>query len=90
MVNALLLEQNGLALMQRQFKGALDMAAFTIFRNTKTGKCVAVYDSQLPTQTGIGEKEEWIPVHHGQAVGFLDKVRQRKEFEERSKRHETK
>lgn len=88
-MNALLLAQNGLALMQRQFKGTLDMAAFTIFRNTKTGKCVAVYDSQRPTQTGIGEKEEWMPVYHGQAVGFLDKVRQRKEFEERNKGYET-
>lgn len=65
------------------------MAAFTIFRNTATGKYVAVYDSQLPTQTGIGEKEEWVPVHHGQSDGFLDKVRQRKEFEERSIRYET-
>lgn len=62
------------------------MAAFTIFHNSKTDKYVAVYDSQLPTQTGIGEKEEWVPVHHGQATGFLDKTRQRKEFEERSRK----
>ena len=61
------------------------MVAFTIFRNTKNGKHVAVYDFQLPTQTGIGEKEEWKPVYHGQAFGLLDKARQRKEFEERSK-----
>jgi len=40
------------------------MATFTIFKNSKTGKCVAVYDHQLPTQTGIGEKEEWVPVHY--------------------------
>lgn len=61
------------------------MTSFTIFKNIITNKYVAVYDFQLPTQTGIGEKEEWVPVHHGQADGFLDKVRQRKEFEERSK-----
>ena len=61
------------------------MAAFTIFRNIENGRHVAVYDHQLPTQTGIGEKEEWVPVHHGQATGFLDKARQRKEFEERTK-----
>ena len=59
------------------------MAAFTIFQNTETGKHVAVYD---PTQTGIGRNEKWVPVHHGQATGFLDKTRQRKEFEERSKK----
>ena len=57
------------------------MTSFTIFKNIITNKYVAVYDFQLPTQTGIGEKEEWVPVHHGQADGFLDKVRQRKEFE---------
>lgn len=62
------------------------MAAFTIFHNSNTGKYVAVYDSQLPTQTGIGEKEEWAPVYHGQATGFLDKIRQRKKFEERSRK----
>lgn len=61
------------------------MAAFTIFHNSITGKYVSVYDSQLPTQTGIGEREEWVPVHHGQATGLLDRIRQRKEFEERSK-----
>lgn len=66
------------------------MAAFTIFHNTKTGKYVAVYDSQLPTQTGIGYKEEWQPVHHGQATDLFDKTRQRKEFEERNKKHEAK
>ncbi len=61
------------------------MAAFTIFHNEKTDKYVAVYDSQLPTQTGIGEKEEWISVYHGQATGLLDRIRKRKEFEERSR-----
>lgn len=58
-------------------------AAFTIFHNTENGKHVAVYDHQLPTQTGIGEKEKWLPVYHGQAAGFLDKIRQQKEFEKR-------
>jgi hypothetical protein len=61
------------------------MAAFTIFKNAETGKHVAVYDHQLPTQTGIGSNEKWVPVYHGQATDFLDKTRQRKEFEERSK-----
>lgn len=56
------------------------MAAFTIFRNTRTGACTAVYDSQLPTQTGIGRKEEWTPVYHGQASGLLDRTRQCKLF----------
>ena len=62
------------------------MAAFTIFQNTETGKHVAVYDHQLPTQTGIGRNEKWVPVHHGQATGFLGRTQQRKEFEERSKK----
>lgn len=62
------------------------MAAFTIFRHTKTNKCVAVYGHMLPTQTGIGVKEEWEPVHHGQSSGLLDKARQCREFEERSKK----
>ena len=61
------------------------MAAFTIFRSAKNGRHVAVYDFQLPTQTGVGEKEEWKPVYHGQASGLLDKARQQNEFEERSK-----
>lgn len=61
------------------------MAAFTIFKNTETGRHVAVYDHQLPTQTGIGSNKKWVPVYHGQATGLLDKSRQRKEFEERSK-----
>lgn len=61
------------------------MAAFTIFKNTENSKHVAVYDHQLPTQTGIGINEKWVPVYHGQATGLLDKTRQRKEFEERSK-----
>lgn len=56
------------------------MAAFTIFRNTRTGACAAVYDFQLPTPTGIGRLEEWAPVHHGQASGLLDKAQQRKSF----------
>lgn len=56
------------------------MAAFTIFRNEQTGACTAVYDSQLPTPTGIGRKEEWVPVYHGQASGLLDKTRQCKRF----------
>lgn len=53
------------------------MAAFTIFHNKKADKYVAVYDSQLPTQTGIGEKEEWKPVYRGQASGLLDKTAKR-------------
>ena len=43
------------------------MAAFTIFHNTNTGAYASVYDFQLPTQTGIGHKKEWVPVYHGQA-----------------------
>ena len=34
------------------------MTAFTIFYNTETRALAAVYDFQLPTVTGIGEKEE--------------------------------
>ena len=56
------------------------MTDFTIFRNTKTGACTAVYDRDIPTQTGIGEKEIWVPVYHGQASGLLDKTRQCKLF----------
>lgn len=56
------------------------MAAFTIFHNTRTGAYAAVYDFNLPSQTGIGIKEEWQPVFHGEAVGLLDKARQREEF----------
>lgn len=56
------------------------MAAFTIFRNKRTGAHTAVYDSQLPTQTGIGRKEEWVPVYHGQASGLMDRTRQCKLF----------
>ena len=33
-----------------------------------------------PTMTGIGRKEEWLPVYHGQASGLLDKARQREAF----------
>ena len=56
------------------------MAAFTIFHNKRTGAHTAVYDSQLPTQTGIGYKEEWAPVYHGQASRLVDKTRQCKMF----------
>jgi len=56
------------------------MAAFTIFRNERTGACTAVYDSQLPTQTGVGYKEEWTPVYHGEAANLMDKTRQCKMF----------
>lgn len=56
------------------------MAAFTIFRNERTGGHAAVYDFQLPTTTGIGRKEEWVPVYHGQASGLMDKTRQCKLF----------
>lgn len=66
------------------------MAAFTIFKNTNTGAYASVYDFQLPTQTGIGRKEEWQPVHHGQATGLLDRVRQCKEYAERMKSNEGK
>lgn len=61
------------------------MAAFTIFHNVKDDSYAAVYDCNLPTQTGIGIKEEWVSVYHGEASGLLDKARQRKEFEERSR-----
>lgn len=56
------------------------MAAFTIFRNERTGTHAAVYDSQLPTQTGISRKKEWTPVYHGQASGLMDRTRQCKLF----------
>ena len=56
------------------------MAAFTIFHNTRTGTYTAVYDFNLPCQTGVGVKEEWQPVFHGEAAGLLDKARQCKEF----------
>lgn len=56
------------------------MAAFTIFRNEQTGAHTAVYDSQLPTQTGTGRKEEWVPVYHEQASGLMDRTRQCKLF----------
>jgi len=59
------------------------MTAFTIFYNTETRALAAVCDFQLPTVTGIGEKEEWQPVFHGQAAGLLDKARQCKAFAER-------
>lgn len=64
------------------------MTGFTIFRNTRTGRHAAVYDFCLPTQTGIGANEDWAPVYHGQASGLLDKARQRREFEERSRNDE--
>lgn len=66
------------------------MAAFTIFHNTNTGTYASVYDFQLPTQTGIGYKKEWVPVHHGQATGLLDRVKQCKEYVERMKNNERK
>lgn len=66
------------------------MTAFTIFKNTNTGAYASVYDFQLPTQTGIGRKEEWQPVYHGQATGLLDRVKQRKEYVERMKSNERK
>lgn len=50
------------------------MTPFTIFHNVKTGEYTAVYDFALPTMTGIGRKEEWQPVYHGQASGLLDKA----------------
>lgn len=56
------------------------MTPFTIFRNVKTGAYAAVYDFALPTMTGIGHKEEWLQVYHGQASGLLDKARQREAF----------
>lgn len=56
------------------------MTAFTIFYNSKTGDLTAVYDFNLPTMTGIGVKEEWVPVYHGQASGLLDKAAQCKAF----------
>ena len=56
------------------------MTPFTIFHNVKTGAYVAVYDFALPTMTGIGCREEWLPVYHGQASGLLDKARQREAF----------
>ena len=56
------------------------MAAFTIFRNERTGAHTAVYDSQLPTQTGIGRKKEWTPVYHGYGSGLMDRTRQCKLF----------
>lgn len=59
------------------------MTPFTIFRNVNTGAFTAVYDFNLPTMTGIGVKEEWVPVYHGQAGGLLDKARQGKAFSER-------
>lgn len=58
------------------------MTPFTIFRNVTTGKFVAVYDFNLPTMTGIGVKEEWVSVFHGQARGLMDKNLQCKTFAE--------
>lgn len=59
------------------------MTPFTIFHNVNTGDFAAVYDFNLPTMTGIGVKEEWVPVFHGQASGLLDKACQCKAFAER-------
>lgn len=58
------------------------MPSFTIFHNSKTGEFAAVYDFNLPTMTGIGVKEEWRPVYHGQANDLLDKAAQCKAFAE--------
>lgn len=46
-------------------KVGFTMTQFTIFHNVKTGAYAAVYDFALPTMTGIGRKEEWLPVYHG-------------------------
>jgi hypothetical protein len=59
-----------------------NMAAFTIFHNEKTGAYAAVYDFNLPTQTGIGARPEWKPVQHGQATDRWDMTRQKREYEE--------
>lgn len=56
------------------------MAAFTIFRHAVTGTCTAVYDFKLPTQTGVGSKDDWIPVYHGETSGLFDKAQQCKLF----------
>lgn len=56
------------------------MAAFTIFHNTENDGYAAVYDSQIPTQTGIGTKEKWVPVYHGEARDLIDKAQQRQKF----------
>lgn len=62
-------------------KVGFTMTQFTIFHNVKTGAYAAVYDfAPPPTMTGIGRKEEWLPVYHGQASGLLDKARQREAF----------
>lgn len=61
-------------------KARFAMTPFTIFRNVKTGEYTAVYDFALPTMTGIGRKDEWQPVYHGQANDLLDKARQRETF----------
>lgn len=61
------------------------MANYTIFKNMKTNEFAAVYDFHIPTQTGIGRLEHWVAVHHGEASGLFDMVRQRKEYEERQR-----
>lgn len=58
----------------------LIMTKFTIFHNIQSNKYVAVYDFQLPTQTGIGEKPEWVPVHSGMTSGLFDKLQQTKDY----------
>lgn len=50
------------------------MADFTIFRNTKTGACTAVYDRDIPTQTGIGEKRFGYRFITGKPVGYWIKL----------------
>jgi hypothetical protein len=59
------------------------MTPFTIFHNEKTGSYVPVYDFDIPTQTGIGSKPEWVPVYHGETRGLLDKARQCREYVDR-------
>lgn len=57
------------------------MTNFTIFKNTKTGELAAIYDWQIPTPTGIGCNDWWVPIYKGKAKDFLDKNRQRRAFE---------
>ena len=64
------------------------MTAFTIFRNNQTDAYAAVFDSQLPTPTGIGRLPEWQPVYHGQASGLTDKARQCKEFQKKRRKEQ--
>lgn len=56
------------------------MTKFTIFHNIQSDKYVAVYDFHLPTQTGIGERPEWVPVYHGMASNLFDKLQQKNDY----------